>query len=179
MTRKIIRRFSHFLDQRANTALGAVALSLLLTMPVLTTPAAAQLTSDSDEPLDITSDRLESEENVATWIGSVRAVQGESILTTERLIITRGDEGDLDTIEAVGTVRFATTEETIAGDKAVYKEEARTITMLGDVIVTQGEQILTGNTLVYWVDTGRLEFTAEEGKRIRGIFQTDSIDNQS
>ncbi|MEM6415845.1 MAG: LptA/OstA family protein [Pseudomonadota bacterium] len=161
--------------------LRAAIISISISIPfIYTEPASAQFVDrNSDEPLDITSDRLESQENIATWIGDVRAVQGDSILTTERLILIRKDDGNLDRIEAVGTVRFATAEEAITGDKAIYRDLERTITMTGEVVVTQGKQILTGGDLIYWVDTGRIEFKGDEGQRIRGIFETKDLDNQS
>ncbi|MBI1393237.1 MAG: hypothetical protein GC152_10905 [Alphaproteobacteria bacterium] len=142
-------------------------------------PAAAQLSADSDEPLDITSDRLETENNIATWIGEVRVVQGESILTSERLIITQTDDGGIEEIRAVGDVRYSNGKEAIRGDVAIYTETSRTIRMRGDVVITQGEQVLTGDDLTYWIDTGKTHFAARDGQRVRGVFKTQSLDNQS
>ncbi len=142
-------------------------------------PAAAQLEADSDLPLDITSERLESREKVATWIGEVRVVQGESILTSDRLVIVQDDEGGVKEIRAVGEVRYATANEAISGAEAIYTEATRSIRMIGDVVVTQGEQILTGDDLTYWVDTGRVIFAAQKGKRVRGVFQTKALEGQS
>jgi len=159
---------------------AAAALAGLIATGLVAGEARAQFAAqDTDAPLDITSDRLESEENVATWIGAVQVVQGEAILTTERLVIYRNDDGDLDRIEALGDVRYDTGNETISGAKAVYAEATRTLTMTGDVVVTQGKQVLSGGALVYWIDTGKLRFTAPEGQRIRGIFYTKSLETQS
>ena len=141
--------------------------------------ATAQFAPSSDEPVDITSDRLESKDNVVTWIGNVRAVQGEAILTTDRLILIRNDEGAVDTVKAIGKVRYDTGAETITGEEAIYDEIARTLTMLRNVVVTQGKQVMTGGELVYWIDTGQLSFTSPGGHRVRGIFYTDSLESQS
>ncbi|MEO1015380.1 MAG: lipopolysaccharide transport periplasmic protein LptA [Pseudomonadota bacterium] len=154
--------------------LAAIAIATLSAAP-----AAAQLAADSDLPLDITSDRLESEEKVATWIGEVRVVQGDSILTSDRLVITQSEGGGVEEIRAIGNVRYATAKEAIKGDIAVYSETTRSIRMTGDVVVTQGEQILTGEDLTYWVDTGRVIFAAKKGERVRGVFQTKAIEGQS
>lgn len=133
--------------------------------------AAAQLAKiDSDEPIDITGDRLEVENEVATFIGNVRAVQGPAILTAERLVADLDDKGAFTKIHAVGTVRYSNGEEAITGARAVFDDVNRTVTISENVVVTQGDQVMTGGELVYWIDTGRILFTAPAGKRIRGIF---------
>ena len=137
------------------------------------------LEASSEEPLDITSDRLESEEDVATWTGDVQVVQGPAVLTTDKLVITQSEDGGINEIRAIGNVRYSNGEETIAGEQALYIETDRTLTMTGDVIVTQGKQIMRGGELTYWVDTGKIRFTAPEGRRVRGIFYTKSLEGQS
>ena len=142
--------------------------------------AMAQLApADSSAPIDITGDRLEVENDIATFLGNVRAVQGEAILTAERLVADLDDKGSFTKIRAVGTVRYSNGKEAITGVRAVFDDLARTITITENVVVTQGEQVMTGGELVYWVDTGRILFTATEGKRIRGIFYAKDAPNQS
>ncbi len=142
--------------------------------------AAAQLAPEvSDAPIDITGDRLEVVDDVATWIGNVRAVQGEAILTAERLVADLDDAGAFKRIRAAGTVRYANGKEAITGEVGVYDAETRTITISEDVVVTQDEQVMTGGELVYWIDTGRLLFTAPSGRRIRGIFYAKRAGEQS
>lgn len=143
-------------------------------------PAAAQIEPKiSDAPIDITGDRLESVDGVATWSGNVRAVQGEALLTAERLIADLDDNGDFSKIRAVGSVRYSNGKEAITGRTGVYDADARTITISEDVVVTQGEQVMTGGELIYWVDTGKLLFTAPSGRRIRGIFYAKPASERS
>ncbi len=144
---------------------------ILAAMAGLAGHAAAQLAPQvSDAPIDITGDRLEVVDDVATWVGNVRAVQGEAILTAEKLVADLDDEGAFKRIRAEGTVRYSNGKEAIAGKVGVYDADERTITISEDVVVTQGEQVMTGGELIYWVDSGRLLFTAPSGRRIRGIF---------
>lgn len=133
----------------------------------------------SDAPIDITGDRLEVVDDVATWTGNVRAVQGEAILTAEKLIADLDDNGAFSRIRAVGDVRYSNGKEAITGKTGVYDANKRTITISENVVVTQGEQVMTGGKLVYWVDTGKLLFTAPEGRRIRGIFYAKQGAEQS
>lgn len=142
--------------------------------------ASAQLAPhDADGPIDITGDRLEVVDDVATWIGNVRAVQGEAILTAEKLIADLDEAGSFTKIHAVGTVRYSNGKEAISGKVGVYDGTTRTITISEDVVVTQGEQVMTGGELVYWIDSGRLLFTAPSGRRIRGIFYAKQGESQS
>lgn len=142
--------------------------------------ASAQLAPvDSDQPIDITGDRLEVENDVATFLGNVRAVQGAAILTAERLVADLDDKGSFTKIRAQGTVRYSNGKEAITGARAVFDDVARTITISENVVVTQGEQVMTGGELTYWVDTGKIVFTAPAGKRIRGIFYAKDQPGQS
>lgn len=142
--------------------------------------AGAQLAPKAgDGPIDITGDRLEVVDDVATWTGRVRAVQGDAILTADKLIADLDQNNAFTRIRAIGDVRYSNGKDAITGKSGVYDAAARTITITEDVVVTQGEQVMTGGELVYWVDTGRLLFTAPAGRRIRGIFYAKGSPGQS
>lgn len=144
----------------------------------LPSTASAQLTADSKAPIDITGNTAEFQDNEVVWIGNVRVVQGEGLLTTDRLVATLNDDGDFESITAIGNVRYSNGKEAITGNRGVYDGTMRTITVTEDVFVTQGRQILSAGKVVYWVDSGKVNFMPVEGKRIRGIFYTDK-DEQS
>jgi lipopolysaccharide export system protein LptA len=154
---------------------------ILALTALLGQPAAAQLIAagDSKEPIDITGDTAEFQDKEAVWTGNVRVVQGETILTTERLEATLSDEGDIETITAIGAVRYSNGKEAITGERAVFNDGARTIVITENVIVTQGKQIMSAGKITYWIDTGKVLFTPEAGKRIRGLFFTGEDDKQS
>jgi lipopolysaccharide export system protein LptA len=157
-------------------AAGAIAAAAA----IMTGTASAQLAPiDSAAPIDITGDRLEVENDVATFSGNVRAVQGPAILTAERLVADLDDKGSFTKIRAQGTVRYSNGKEAITGARALFDDVARTITISENVVVTQGEHVMTGGELIYWVDTGKILFTAPAGKRIRGIFYAKDQPGQS
>ena len=153
------------------SALFATSLSI--------TATSAQFAPQSSEPVDITGETLEFNDNIATWTGNVRALQGEAILTSKKLVATLDDAGDFRTITANGDVRYSNGKEIITGRSAVYDAGTRTISVSEDVVVTQGDQVMTGGALVYWVDTGKIRFTAPNGKRIRGLFYTNQATPKS
>lgn len=147
--------------------------SALFAVSFLAANAQAQLiANDSNEPVDITGDTAEFQDNVAVWTGNVRVVQGEAILTTERLEAQISEDGNFETITAIGLVRYSNGKEAITGERAVFDDASRTITITENVIVTQGKQVMSAGKIVYWVDTGKVLFTPEAGKRIRGLFFT-------
>jgi lipopolysaccharide export system protein LptA len=154
----------------------ALIVCLGFAVALASTPAMAQLIADSDEPIDITGDSLEIVDDIATWTGNVRAIQGEAILTADRLVATLDDTGGFKTINALGAVKYSNGKEAIAGETALYDAGSRAITISENVIITQGKTVMTGGALVYWVDSGRIKFTAPDGQRIRGIFHTKSLD---
>lgn len=51
--------------------------------------------------------------------------------------------------------------------------------MTDNVIVTQGKQVMSAGKITYWIDSGKVLFTPEAGKRIRGLFFTGKDDEQS
>ncbi len=169
-------------------SLFATSSILLAAASFLATPLAAQenaskngvfeLTesSDCEEPFDFGGDKLEVLDNVAIWTGNVRVVQCESILSTQRLDIVLNDQNNAERFLAKGKVRYVGGEDAISAKSAVYDLIARTITFTDNVVITQGDQVMTGGNLVYWLDTGQIEFAPTPGKRIRGIFYADSAD---
>lgn len=142
-------------------------------------PAFAQLAPEGDGPIDITGQTAEFQDNFAVWSGEVRVIQGEAILTTDRLEAALNDEGDFETITAIGSVRYSNGKEAITGERGVYDSVERTITVTDDVLVTQGKQVMAAGKVIYWIDTGKVRFFPEEGTRIRGVFYTDEDDGQS
>jgi lipopolysaccharide export system protein LptA len=154
------------------------ALAPLAAVLLFPLPAASQLIANSNEPIDITGDSLELVEDVATWKGNVRAIQGEAIMTADELVATLGADGGFKSLQAVGAVRYSNGKEAITGKTAVYDAVARSITISENVVITQGKTVMTGGALIYWVDSGRIRFTAPGGARIRGIFHTNSLDTK-
>lgn len=151
----------------------------IIILSFTTLPASAQLAADSDEPIDITGDIAEFHENLAIWRGNVRVIQGESILTTDRIEADLSKDGDLTKIRAIGSVRYSNGNEAITGERALFDNIKRTITITENVILTQGKQVMSAGALIYWVDSGMVKFQPAPGKRVRGIFYNKSKDDQS
>ena len=111
--------------------------------------------------------------------GRAEVVQGQNRLRADSIngAITGGD---LTRVEASGNVYFVTPNQTIRGDSAVYTFANDEVVVSGDVILTQGQNVLTGGRLVYNTRTeaARMEGGAgSTGGRIRGVFYPDNGGN--
>lgn len=151
----------------------AAAVAAVAVMAPQAAPAqlAPQNSTRNDEPVDVFGDKVEVVDKVVTLTGKARAVQGEAILTADVIVATLDDNQKPKTINCKSNVRYSNGKESVAGDTALYDDAARTITFTGDVLVTQGENVITGEVLVYWIDTGRINLTPAAGKRIHGYFK--------
>ena len=105
-------------------------------------PAAAQLAPKlTDAPIDITGDRLEVEGDVATWSGSVRAIQGDAILAADQLIADMTGEGDVSRIRAA--MKATQFESCAAAPPAI--SPALTVKRLSPPAAGQRAEILQGS----------------------------------
>ncbi|WP_395673439.1 LptA/OstA family protein [Phenylobacterium sp.] len=164
---------------------------LLSTMAVLVAaaalPAAAQLTN-SDAPVDITADELEvvNTECTATWRGNAEALQDTSRLRAQvlRLVNQRGAAkpggaagsscGEMERMEAEGQVFYVTPQQRVRADKGVYVASTEMLTMTGDVVAVQGQNVIRGTRMVINTRTGQGQMVgAATGRnaqgRVRGV----------
>lgn len=157
---------------------------------LLAGPAGAQLAHNSDAPVDLTADELEviNTQCLSIWRGSAEALQDKSRLRADVLktffqvsggartaSATSTNCGALARIEAEGNVFYVTPEQRVRGRHAVYEAANETITITGDVVAAQGQNVLRGDRLVINVQTGQAQMhTNVKGRgkpgRVRGVF---------
>jgi lipopolysaccharide export system protein LptA len=167
---------------------GLAAVALLAASPV-----SAQLAQNSDAPVDITADELEvfNTECQAIWRGNAEALQDTSRLRADVLKIfnkpgpTRpgaaagSNCGALDRMEAQGSVYYVTPEQRVRGNAGVYEAASETITITGDVIAVQGQNVLRGERMVINSRTGHGQMqgvaTGRNAQgRVRGVLYPKS-----
>lgn len=149
--------------------------------------ALAQI-SRGGGPIAIGADRLEviDAERVSIWSGRAEATQGENRLRADVIRAFNaprrgGGEGaqmggEIERMVASGNVYFVTPLQVIRGDEAIYTAASDTIVVTGDVILAQGENVLTGSRLTVEVSSGRATMDGaptESGRRVRGVFYPD------
>ncbi|CAN7511238.1 organic solvent tolerance protein OstA [Phenylobacterium sp. LjRoot219] len=152
---------------------------------LLASPAAAQLATNSNAPVDITADELETTNSACTsiWRGHAEALQDTARLRADTLTAEfalkdggkTGGCGDLVRLRADGSVYYVTPTNKVRGDAAVYDAKTDTLTVTGDVVATQGQNVLRGSRMVFNVSTGQghMEGAARgrnKAERPRGVF---------
>ena len=130
--------------------------------------------NDSDQPISFGADAGEYVGNTVTLRGRAELIQGDNRLRADR--VSGLSQTGESRIEAEGNVYFVTPEQTIRGDRAVYTTADDMIVVTGDVILTQGQNVLTGSRLTYNVRTETARIEGGNG-RIRGVFYPDSNGN--
>jgi lipopolysaccharide export system protein LptA len=137
---------------------------------------AQQLGPNSDGPVDITADQLEVQNKacISTWTGRAEALQGSARIRADTIRTFfqpkaggstgtgTGACGDLIKIEAEGSVYYVTSkDQRVRGDRGVYEAGSETVTLTGDVVAVQGQNVLRGNRMVFNTRTG-------EGRMVGG-----------
>ena len=139
--------------------------------------------NQSTEPIEITADSLEvkQSENLAIFRGDVDAVLGDMLLRAALLLVhyRKGDgtseEPGIARIDAEGNVFISSPDETAQGAKAIYSVDDQKIWVSGQVILTQGNNIIEGDQLELDLKSGESRVLSRKtgeggGKRVRGVF---------
>lgn len=171
--------------------LGAFRAGAVALLAATAAPAMAQI-GDSTLPLDIEADHSElfNPENRAVWTGNVHVVQGDSSIRADRIEVffdgentgagPTGNLGNIERIVATGNVFYTTPEQRARGDRGVYLLESETVTLTGDVVITQGEDVFTATRFVTDLVTGNSSFgEAGDGERVRMVIHPRGTDDTS
>ncbi len=139
---------------------------------------------DTTQPIEVAADALEviQSEQVAVFSGNVDAIQGDMRLQADLLRVHyasgSGSSGDITRLDAEGNVHVSSARETARGDTAVYNVLNEEVTMNGNVVLTQGENVIQGDALTIDLASGRSRIEGgasmvndETGDgRVRGVF---------
>ena len=185
----------------AAAAARALAKVLLLALALCAAPAAAEQKSQGppnalqgfsqnrDQPVKIQAASLEvrDKEKIATFSGDVQVFQGDTELRCKLLNVFYDDEAapkgaktadagpadqrQIRRIEAKGGVIVNQKDQTASGDAATFNMRENTVTLVGNVVVTRGQDVLRGHRLVVDLTTG---ITKMDQGRVEGLFQSSS-----
>jgi lipopolysaccharide export system protein LptA len=152
-------------------------------------PNALQgFSQNKDQPVQIEAASLEvrDKDKVATFSGNVHVIQGDTDLRSKTLVVFYeedsagakggakaaqpgpGGSSQIKRLEANGNVLVTQKDQTATGDKGVFDMRTNTITLMGNVVISQGQNVLRGERLVVDRVTG---VSRMEGGRVQGIFQ--------
>jgi lipopolysaccharide export system protein LptA len=166
-------------------------------------PNAMQgFSQNRDQPIQIEAASLEmrDKKKEATFSGNVKVVQGDTTMTSKTLVVfydstptpapapasnskatksapiqsaTPGPGGSssIRRLEARGNVVVTQKDQVVTGETAVFDTKTNLITMLGGIVLTQGKNVLRGDRLMVDMTTGVSRVEAENG-RVQGLFQS-------
>jgi len=169
--------------------LGAAANS----QPSKGPPNALQgFSQNHDQPVHIEAATLEvrDKDKVATFSGNVHVTQGDTDMRCKSLVVFYEQEGDdksknmplanpgpggqqrIKKLEARGGVVVRQKEQTATGDLGLFDMPTNTVTLSGNVVMTQGQNILKGDKLVVDLASGvsRVESNKSGQGRVQGLF---------
>ena len=145
-------------------------------------------TQAQEEPIQITADQLisENEKKYAEFIGNVKAVQADWVITSDKLrIYYEGDllnsekksnttEQSLKKIVATGNVKIRSEQYSADAEVAEYDRESMTITLTGeDSKVFSGKNSITGSKIILYQKDGRIKVEGSKSKRIKAVFYSE------
>ena len=172
-------------------------------------PNAMQgFSQNRDQPIQIEAATLEmrDKKKEATFSGNVKVIQGDTTMTSKTLVVfydstpaptaapaanakapaksapvqaapiqsaTPGPGGasSIKRLEARGSVVVTQKDQVVTGETAVFDTKTNLITMLGGIVLTQGKNVLRGDRLMVDMTTGVSRVESESG-RVQGLFQS-------
>lgn len=141
------------------------------------------------QPVQIEASRLEvrDKDKMATFTGNVKVVQGDTTMRCKTLVVFYeqqnkdgqqaqaaaqtmpaakpgpGGSSQISKLEASGGVTVVQKEQTATGDRALFDMKSNTVTLLGNVLVSQGPNVMRGEKLVVDLTTGVSRVDAGKG----------------
>ena len=186
---------------------GSVAGDAAAQSVVQGVPNAMQgFSQNRDQPIQIEAATLEmrDKKKEATFSGNVKVLQGDTTMTSKILVVfydsnspaaaapdasakaaakqpaappmqsaTPGPGGSssIRRLEAKGNVVVTQKDQVVTGETAVFDTKTNLVTMLGGVILTQGKNVLRGDRLMVDMTTGVSRVESDSG-RVQGLFQS-------
>lgn len=142
--------------------------------------AGAQATSgfgnaqDVKQPVEVTADALSVDQKTgrATFSGHVLIGQGAMRLSADSVTVTyaQGGSSRISALHAEGGVTLVSGEDAAEAKAADYDVESGNVVLTGDVLLTQGGNVLAGEKVTVNLATG----TAQASGRVRSVLQPGS-----
>lgn len=169
-------------------------------------PNALQgFSQNRDQPIQIDAARLEvrDKDKIATFFGdekaAVKVVQGDTTMRSKVLVVFYdqenqpagkggapkaakasapgpGGSSSIRRLEAKGDVIVTQKDQTVTGDNGVFDMKTNKVTMIGNVVLTGGDNVLRGERLVVDLTTS---VSQVEGGRVQGLFKSAPSSNDA
>lgn len=122
------------------------------------------------EPIYITSDWMEVDQkkNTITYKGKVVTIQSEMTMRSETLTAVYDPEmKQIKQIIAEGKVNAVQGNRMATGSRAVFDDQAKTVTLTGNPVMRQGNSQVTGSRIIYYIDQDRAVAEGKDSVRVQ------------
>lgn len=126
-----------------------------------------------EEPIEITSERLEVDEQAGTAIffGQVVARQGEMTIYSEKLILYRSEElEEVEKLEASGGVRIVQQDRVGTAQHASFYMQEEKLVLSGDAKIQQDQNLVAGEEITLFLKENRSLVKSGSDGRVRAVF---------
>lgn len=140
-------------------------------------PLAAQtninlggITTDASAPVEVAADNLtvDQDTGTATFTGNVQIGQGDLRLSAGSVEVVYGSgTGEIERLQATGGVTFVTATEAAEAQNADYNIAGGTLTLSGEVLLTQGASAISAERMTVNLASGNAQLSG----RVRTVFQ--------
>lgn len=148
----------------------AVLLVLLSMCGAFAAPPAKEMRST--QPITIKSNELstDSKGRTATFTGKVTARQGDLTIYSDRLVVHyREGGGEVDKVEAFGSVRIVQQDRLATAREGVYFNLEQKIVLTGEPKVFRGDDVVSGKVITYYVDEEKSVVTGGPDARVEAV----------
>ena len=166
----MMRKFHKIIISAALVLLG----SALIASSQTTSLAFGAKSHDTKQPVEIVSDdfSLNQTEGLAEFTGHVVVGQGDMRISADKINAEftpakEGEKSEITKMVATGHVTLVSGTQAAEAQTAIYLIKEGTIKMAGNVLVTQGENTLSGKKMTIHLKDGSAEI---EG-RVKTVFQ--------
>ena len=122
------------------------------------------------EPIYITSDWMEVDQkkNTITYKGRVVTIQAEMTMRSDRLTAVYDPEmKQIRQIIAEGKVNAVQGNRMATGDRVIFDDKAKTVTLTGNPVMRQGNSQVTGSRIIYYIEQDRAVAEGKDSVRVQ------------
>jgi lipopolysaccharide export system protein LptA len=133
------------------------------------------------DPIYITADWMEVDQkkNTITYKGRVVTVQADMTMRSNTLTAYYDPNmKQMKQIVAEGKVQATQGNRVATGEKAVFDDQAKTVTLTGDPVMRQGNSQVSGTKIIYYIEQDRAVAEGKDQARVRATIFPEELQKQ-
>ncbi len=149
------------------------SLSILLLLLPLSAFAELEMPKQDRGPIEVSSDRLEADDQAQTLVfsGNAVATQDDVTIHGDRLTVKyTGEKREIERIIAEGSVRITQGKRIATSDKAILYHIEERIVLTGSPKVRDGDDFIQGQEITIYLNDQRSVVTGGAGGRVNAVF---------